>query len=195
MSQPRSEPAIPLFLGLSLVLVGLIAACPSTPPAPPFPPEPSFPDDGGVLIEKEPACTLTGDLTIGLGESDGIDEFRPLPAGQGPTVHYGSQGGIHVILGASVANPALDFPGVQVRFILEAQMCEVNGCTWQVMGQYTSVVNKDRYIPQSQGVAVSGFFILLRDWPRNSPRRVTTEVYDKCGRRGTTTLQLAGGVP
>lgn len=187
--------AVSLGVGLSLVLVGLLAACPSTPPDPPFPPEPPFPDDGGVLIEKDPACTLTGDLAIGLGESDGLDDFRPLPAGRGPTVHYGSQGGMHVILGASVANPAHDFPGLQVRFILEAQLCDLNGCQWQVMGQYTSVVNKDRYLPQTQGVAVTGFFIILRDWPQNSPRRVTTELYDKCGRRGATMLQLAGGVP
>jgi hypothetical protein len=149
-----------------------------------------------VLIERDPACTLTGDLTIGLGESDGLDDFRPLPAGQAPYVHHGPQGGIHVILGVSVANPATHFPGLQVRFVLDAQFCHSNGCQQEVMGQHTTVVNQDRYLAQPGGaIAVTGFFILLKDWPLNSTRRVTAEVYDRCGRVGTTTTQVPAGTP
>jgi hypothetical protein len=139
---------------------------------------------------------LTGGLTIGLGESDGLDDFRPLPAGQAPFVYFGPQGGMHVILGTSVVNPATDFPGLQVRFVLDAQLCSANGCQQEVMGEYTTVVNQDRYIQLPGGtVAVSGFFILLRDWPQNSTRRVMAEVYDRCGRMGTMTTQVAAGTP
>jgi hypothetical protein len=193
MLASRAPPSVPL--GLSLAVVGLLTACPPSPPGP-FPPDP-FPDDGGtVLIERDPACTLTGTLTIGLGESDGLDDFRPLPAGQAPFIHHGSQGGIHVILGASVVNPATGFPGLQVRFILDAQVCTTNGCQQQVMGQYTTVVNQDRYIALPGGsIAVTGFFILLKDWPQNSTRRVIAEVYDRCGRMGTTMTQVSAGTP
>jgi hypothetical protein len=149
-----------------------------------------------VLIERDPACTLTGDLTIGLGESDGLDDFRPLSAGQAPFVHHGPQGGIHIILGVSVANPATEFPGLQVRFVLDAQFCSANGCQQQVMGEYSTIVNQDRYMALPGGaVAVSGFFVLLRDWPQNSTRRIMVEVYDRCGRMGTLTKQVSAGTP
>ncbi len=181
-------------LGLALALAGLLTACPSPTPGPPIP-EPT-PDGGVVRIERDPACTLTGELTIGLGESDGLDDFRPLSAGQAPFIHYGSQGGIHVILGASVANPATDFPGLQVRFVVDAQLCGANGCQQEVMGEYTTVVNQDRYIDlPGDAVAVSGFFILLKDWPQNSTRRVMLEVYDRCGRMGAITTQVPAGTP
>jgi len=193
MLAPRAS--LSVTLGLALALVGLLTACPPTPPGPPFPPEPT-PDGGMVLIERDPACTLTGDLMIGMGESDGLEDFRPLSAGQAPFVHHGPQGGSHVILGVSVVNAATDFPGLQVRFLLEAQLCSSNGCQWEMMGEYTTIVNQDRYIALPGGAtAVSGFFILLRDWPQNSTRRVTAQVYDRCGRMGTVTTQVSAGTP
>jgi hypothetical protein len=193
MLASRAASSVPL--GLLFALVGPLTACPPS-PGPPVPPEP-VPDDGGtVLIERDPACTLTGALNIGLGESDGLDDFRPLSAGQAPFVHHGGQGGIHVILGASVVNPATEFPGLQVRFILDAQVCTANGCQQEVMGQYTTVVNQDRYIALPGGsIAVTGFFIPLRDWNQNSPRRVIAEVYDRCGRAGSTMIQVPAGTP
>ena len=192
MPAPRVPASV--SLGLALALVSLLTACPAPTPGPPIP-EPT-PDGGMVLIERDPACTLTGELTLGLGESDGLEDFRPLAAGQAPTVHHGPQGGIHTILGVSVSNPAANFPGLQVRFVLDAQLCSSNGCQQQVMGEYTTIVNQDRYIDlPGDVVAVSGFFILLRDWPQNSTRRVMVEVHDRCGRMGTLMRQVAAGTP
>lgn len=191
---PSSVPPGLRTTGLALALAGLLAAC----PAPiPVPPEPPFPDAGTVLIERDPACMLTGSLTLALGEGDGLDDFRPLAAGQEPYVHYGPQGGTHVILGVSVANPATDFPGMQVRFTAESQFCDSGGCEpIAMMGQYVTVVQQDRYIAQAGGaVALSGFLVILRQWPQNTRRRVTAEVIDRCGRTGTTTLEIAADTP
>jgi hypothetical protein len=186
------------LLGLVLGLLGLASACPSPFSPRPEPPDPGEPDDGGtVLIERDPACTLTGSLTLGLGQGDGTQDFRPLEPGQGPTLYYGSQGGMHVILGVSVANPATEFPGMQVRFIAEAQFCDFNGCQpYAEMGRYLTVVRQDRYIAQPEGaIALSGFLVVLQAWPPNTLRRITAEVIDRCGRMGTTSLEIAPGTP
>jgi hypothetical protein len=183
-------------MGLSLALMGLLTACPISPPGPPEPPP--FPDDGGtVLIERDPACTLTGSLTLGMGEGDGTDDFRPLAPGQAPYVHYGPQGGQHVILGVSVANPATGFPGMQVRFIAESQFCSGGACQpYTVQGHYVTVVREDRYIPQAGGaIALSGFLVVLREWPSDTRRRVTAELIDRCGRTGTISVEIPPGTP
>jgi hypothetical protein len=181
--------------GLALGLMGLLTGCPIAPSQPPDPP--FAPDAGTVLINRDPACTLTGPLTISLGEGDGIDDFRPLEPGQVPEAHYGPQGGTHLLLGVRVANPAAGFPGMQVRFDAEAQFCNAEGCQpYVLMGHYLTVVEQDRYIVQSDGgIALSGFLVLLNEWPVNTRRRVTAEVIDRCWRVGTTSVEIASGTP
>ncbi|HZI06578.1 MAG TPA: hypothetical protein VEZ71_21290 [Archangium sp.] len=116
MKQSRRNP------GVALVLAGVVTGCPG--------PEPYNGDtyvyDGYGTIERDPDCKLTGPLELTLGEGDGTS-FTPLAPGQEPVLYHGPQGGTHLILGVAVANPAVEFPGMQFKFEAERLRCFSDG--------------------------------------------------------------------
>jgi hypothetical protein len=175
----------------ALVLAGLLMGCPYVGPPTPLP------YDGGPL-ERDPACTLTGALQVTLGEGDGSD-FTPLTPGQAPVIHHGPQGGTHVSLGVRVDNPATQFPGLRLDFFGEFQgECEAwSDCeAYEVYARYTTVVRLAEYfLPQEGGaVAVSGV-ILQGPWPMPGKRRIRVDVLDRCGRTGSTVVELSPPTP
>jgi hypothetical protein len=177
-------------VSVTLALAGLMTACPWT--EPPGPPDAGA--DGGSLIGRDPACTLTGSLELALGEGEGSMDFTPLAPGQEPLLHYGPQGGTHLILGVRVANPAMQFPGLQVEFKAERQRCDAGGgcLPFETMGRYLTVVSEpSRFLPQDgDAVAVSGILVTVSDWNIGERRRLQVEALDRCGRAGTTVLEL-----
>jgi hypothetical protein len=176
--------------GLALVLSGVLAGCPGpfTPPAPPY-------DDGP--LEKDPACTLTGDLQVTLGEGDGSD-FTPLAPGQEPIIHHGPQGGTHASLGVRVDNPATQFPGLKMTFIGEFQSCQSStSCEdFTIFSRYDTVVRDARYfLPQEGGaIAVSGI-LMQGPWEGPTRHRIHVTVLDRCGRTGSAMLELGPSTP
>jgi hypothetical protein len=164
-------------------------ACPVNPePGPPVDPGDSTP------LERDPACKLTGSLEVRLGDGNGPFEFKPLSPGQEPRLHFGAQGGHHMELGVSVANPAPEFPGLQVSFTAEVEHCDTMGCQpLTTVGQYrTRVLEPIRFLPQEGGaLAVSGFIVILDYWYPDTRRRLGVEVLDRCGRTGTASLEFA----
>jgi len=173
--------------GLALVLSGVLSGCPPGPP--PMPPY----DDGP--LEKDPACTLTGDLQVTLGEGDG-STFTPLAPGQRPELHHGPQGGTHVSLGVRVDNPATQFPGLKLTFIGEFQYCESSASCedFIIFSRYDTVLRDAVYfLPQEGGaIAVSGI-IMQGPWEGPLRHRVHVVVLDRCGRTGSALLEL--GLP
>jgi hypothetical protein len=175
--------------GLALVLSGVLVGCPPGPPGPP-------PYDDGPL-EKDPACTLTGDLHVTLGEGDGTN-FTPLAPGQKPAVEFGAQGGSHVSLGVRVDNPAAQFPGLKLTFIGEFQDCDSTGhCEdFVVFSRYDTVLRTQQYfLPQEGGaLAVSGL-IMQGPWLAFPRYRVRVDALDRCGRTGSAMLELGPPAP
>lgn len=176
--------------GVALVLAGLVMGCP----------EPPEPDDEGTYVydpygelERDPACTLTGPLELTLGEGDGTN-FTPLAPGQEPVLYHGPQGGSHLILGVSVANPATAFPGLQLEFVAESAVCfSATGCPApQLEGLSTVVVLRpERFLPAEEGaVTASGFLVVVSDWDPAEKRRLRVEAMDRCGRTGTASVEL-----
>jgi hypothetical protein len=178
--------------GLALVLSGVLSGCPLSP----VPPEPPPYDDGP--LEKDPACTLTGDLQVTLGEGDGSD-FTPLVPGQEPIIHQGPQGGTHASLGVRVDNPATAFPGLKLTFIGEFQDCESTGPCGEpflLFSRYETVVRDARYfLPQEGGaIAVSGI-IMQGPWEGPTRHRIHVTVLDRCGRTGSAMVELGPPAP
>lgn len=174
-----------------LVLASLVMGCPGPPPG-----------NGGTsvydpyaygTIERDPACKLTGLLELTPGEGDGTN-FLPLAPGQEPVLYRGPQGGTHVILGVGVANPALEFPGLHLKFVLERQRCLAPGdcLAPETMGREERLVSDpERFVPQEGGaVSVSGILVIVSDWRPEVSRRLQVHAVDRCGRTGTTTLEL-----
>ncbi len=173
---------------LALVLASLVTGCPGPEP---FDEGTYVYDDYGT-IERDPACTLTGTLELTLGEGDGTN-FTPL-TGQEPALYHGPQGGTHLILGVALANPATDFPGLQLRWDAEKAVCfEPTGCPPPVSRGHSEVLvtRPDRFLPaEGGGVTVSGFLVIVYDWDPNERRRLRVEATDRCGRTGTAAVEL-----
>jgi hypothetical protein len=149
-------------------------------------------DDYGT-IQRDPACTLTGPLELTLGEGDGTN-FTPLTPGQEPVLYHGPQGGTHVILGVALANPATDFPGLQLEFVAERATCfEPTGCPPPQEAGHTQmlVTRPDRFLPaEAGGVTVSGLLVIVWGWELDEKRRLRVEATDRCGRTGTAAVVL-----
>lgn len=186
MKQSRRNP------GVALVLAGVVTGCPA--------PEPddsgTYVYDGYGTIERDPDCKLTGSLQLTLGEGDGTN-FTPLAPGQEPVLYHGPQGGSHLILGVAVANPAVEFPGMQLKFVAERLRCFSDGeCTAaEPIGSDEMLVSRpDRFLPAEGGaVTVSGFLVLVWNWNESERRRLRVEAMDPCGRTGTASMEL--GLP
>ncbi|WP_147333220.1 hypothetical protein [Archangium gephyra] len=179
-------------VGMALVLASLVMGCP-TPPDPGNEGTYVYDPYGSGTIDKDPACKLTGTLELKLGEGDGTN-FLPLEPGQEPVLYHGPQGGTHVILGVHVANPALEFPGLSVKFVLQRQRCfSGSDClSPENMGLDERVVmSPERFVAQEGGaVSVSGMLVLVSNWTPTESRRIQVYVADRCGRIGSTSLEL-----
>jgi hypothetical protein len=177
-------------VGLALVLAGLLTGCPDEPE--PFTP---WPEDypGSLQLTRDPACKLTGGLVLTLGEGEWMD-FNPLAPGQEPFLHHGPQGGTHLLLGVEVANPAREFPGLQLDFLAERQRCPADGdcLPFETMGRDRAVVMDSSNFQPREGdaVATSGALVIVSDWNPSERRRVRVVARDRCGRSGTTSLEL-----
>jgi hypothetical protein len=76
----------------------LLGGCPS-------PSAPTGAPQGGEFTH-DPSCTLTGSLSVALG--DGADGFVALTSGQGPVEQFGPQGGTHAFAAVQIGGLALD---------------------------------------------------------------------------------------
>lgn len=95
---PMHAPLAALRCTLALVaLVPVLTACPgSTVPG----------LEPGGEFHLDPSCTLTGTLAVEIGEGTG--GFAPLAQDAAPQIHYGQQGGQHMLVGVRVEGLALD---------------------------------------------------------------------------------------
>lgn len=189
-SNPRGTSARgPRVAGVALVLASMVTGCPEPEPYD----EGTYVYDEYGTLERDPACKLTGTLELTLGEGDGTN-FTPLAPGQEPVLYRGPQGGSHLILGVSVANPAIEFPGLQLELVAESAVCfSATGCPVpRLEGRYEVVVLKpERFLPAEGGaMTVSGFLVIVGDWDPAERRRLRVEAMDRCGRTGTTSLEL-----
>lgn len=178
------------------VLTLALTGCPIGPDPEPDPNPPVI--DDFDRLERDPDCKLTGNLELELVEGNGPFEFKSLASGQGPTVHHGPQGGTHLEVGVRVANPASEFPGLQLKFTAESESCGASGCEpFSLRGQYSTVIRTaERFIPLEGGAtAVSGLLLLINDWPQDTRRRITVEALDRCGRTGTAVWEVPAGTP
>ncbi|HYO66771.1 MAG TPA: hypothetical protein VEU33_11865 [Archangium sp.] len=179
-------------VAMALALAGMVTGCP-TPPDPGDEGTYGYDPYGNGTLEKDPACKLTGTLKLTLGEGDGTN-FLPLEPGQEPVLYRGPQGGTHVILGVRVANPALGFPGLHLKFVLQRQRCLPAGDCLppENMGADERLVSDEvRFVPQEGGaVSVSGMLIIVSSWTPTESRRIQVYAADRCGRIGTTSLVL-----
>jgi hypothetical protein len=174
-----------------LALAGALSGCPYNPPTPPDAPE----EQGDTSpITRDPACKLTGSLELVLGKGSPFS-FQPFGYGLLPVVERGPQGGSHMELGVLIENPALAFPGLQVR--ITAQRCGEAGC--ERMWQYSELVlQPERFVNRvdvEEAVFVWGFRVFVDEWPADTLRRITLEATDRCGRTGTTLVEVPAGTP
>lgn len=153
-------------------------------------------------IQQNPACTLTGDLVVAVGEGE---EALDLFVGDDrPTIHYGSQGGQHMFLGVRVDDPAVDYPGLEIDFSVVAAPCDVDDdtCTWMDFGQRHLVVTDPGLLKISGGaLETTGYVVILEgdpEWAADGGWiRVVlrAEVSDACGRAGAGVFDYVIGTP
>jgi hypothetical protein len=60
------------------------------------------------------------------------------------------------------------------------------------MGRYRTVVrDSSNFQPREGGaVATSGHLVIVSDWNTSERRRIRVDAEDRCGRTGTTSLEL-----
>jgi hypothetical protein len=136
---------------------------------------------------EDPACSLTGELEIELGQ--GELEFSPLAPGELPEIHYGLQGGQHVWMAVRVKNPDLERKQLKIR--IKADYCN-SGCdepgNWVtdnlrelVADETTLQVTSQNWFEQTR------MLVTIFGWVDASERRIEMLVTDPCGRQGFVT--------
>lgn len=170
----------PLAVRLKLrVLSGaLVCACDPASPAAPHEPE-------RFLIDPE--CSEDSDLELLLG--DGHDAFEPIPPDGEPTLHFGTQGGQHLVLGVRIANPTPDHHGFRIEVRAEAaSSCPDFGepCEWEMLGQRSALaLDPDEYSETLDGaIDIPNIFLVVSRWQRSQMRRIDVTATDTCGRSG-----------
>lgn len=142
--------------------------------------------EGGEFV-LEPSCELTGPLEVALGQ--GELSFTELAPGEEPTIHEGTQGGRHFWLGLRVANPALDYPMLQVELAAElvdpAKCGEDPACDpWVSTGKREFVLGPDLRV-EGATIEEFGLLLVISIWPDDLERRIRLELLDPCGREGS----------
>jgi hypothetical protein len=166
------KPTRPLLTGLSLV-----AACIAGDDDPLDSPE------SAVIV---PDCSRTGDFVLELGE--GQDSFEPIPADGQPTLHFGAQGGTHLILAARLVTPdPLDKYEVGLSAELGQEPCTRADCaSYVTIGQIAQVIEGESRIQVGEGeVEIPSLFLIVENWSGTPVRRLTLEISDACDRRAT----------
>ncbi|NVB43167.1 hypothetical protein G6O69_35415 [Pseudenhygromyxa sp. WMMC2535] len=138
----------------------------------------------------------SGDIEIVAGDGDGEGGFMALAEDAIPTVHYGSQGGMHIWTGIQLRNPNLDRRMHQLSF--EAQTCEpsVEDCadeaSWlssdAVGGPRIMVVGEDELRETAEGWLELRDVLLLLPYDfhigEDTRLRFVVTAEDTCGRTG-----------
>lgn len=147
----------------------------------------------------DPACTLTGELQVELGQ--GETAYEALPAGQMPRLYHGTQGGVHVFMGLRVLNAALDhYDKLKTRFAFYlVKPCGIHDGGVPLDPEKTADDDSCRFLQRSRNLilgtqqpirttgdgTVEEFGILIRTSEDASyPRQLELQVDDPCGRRG-----------
>lgn len=174
----------PTRLALTLASLGAcLAACPQ-------PVDPGLAPGGE--FERDPTCTLTGTLTVEIGEGSG--GFTPLAANASPEVHYGSQGAQHIFVGVRVSGLALDrydtlrtlltwYPASECPTLGEPCEGEYYGYNEWVLGDVAplEIVDDDTIEQGDLRLVLEGGGDII----------VQAEVEDPCGRRGLAQLPMS----
>ncbi|MBK8258928.1 MAG: hypothetical protein IPK82_40495 [Polyangiaceae bacterium] len=151
-------------------------------------------EGGGDVSTIPPDCTLQGDLTLELGEGD--IAFTPLGEGAGPELHYGPQGGTHLLLAVRVTTPN-PIDKYKVKVLAEVGQPD---CTAQPCDMYTKagsietvVVGNKRVIVDVVHSDVLGLFVIVDGWLSGTQRRISVAVNDECDRQGALVYEFTGG--
>lgn len=144
-------------------------------------------EGGGEFFLAED-CELSGALEVELGE--GQEEFSPLAPLQEPTLHQGNQGGHHFWLALRVANPALDYPLIQVVFdaeVLDEDRCgaEPECDPWIGTGHRELTLGPELPINADGVVEQTSLLLVISIWPVDVDRRLRLFAVDQCGREAT----------
>lgn len=134
-----------------------------------------------------PNCDRQGDFVVEIGE--GQDGFEPIAADGEPTLWFGAQGGMHLILAARLFTPdPLD--QYQITLLAEAgqEPCASGECaSYTTIGQTAPVVEGASRIHRV-GVGeleIPSLFLIVESWSVAPVRRLTIEISDACDRRAT----------
>lgn len=175
-------PGMRRALVLLLALGGCVAAEPGGPPCE---------DDingcsnNTTTFMPDPACTLTGELELELGE--GQHEFMPLGPGQLPTLETGIQGGQHVWMAVRVLNP--DLERLQLDIVIDAEWC---GSDCELAESWILDNHRELLADESTSLTVTDagayeqlrMLVTLFDWIDADRKRIGVLVTDPCGRVG-----------
>lgn len=157
-----------------LSLPWLMSACVGDDGAEPSP-------DTAVLV---PDCSLAGDFAVELGE--GQARFASIPTDGQPSVHYGSQGGTHLVLAARLITPdPLDRYELALRAEVGQGSCPDGDCAaFATVGQLTDVIEGAASVQQVDAglVEIPSLFLVVDNWAASPVRRITLELTDACDR-------------
>jgi hypothetical protein len=157
-----------------LSLPWLVGACEGDDGSEPSP-------DTAVLV---PDCSLAGDFAVELGE--GQASFEAIPTDGQPTLHYGPQGGTHLILAARLRTPdPLDRYDLALRAEVGQGSCPDGDCAaFVTIGQFADVFEGVASVDRvdAELVEIPSLFLVIDDWTSSSVRRITLEIADACDR-------------
>jgi hypothetical protein len=161
-----------------LACMGLLAAC--------APADDDACESGLECAVIVPDCSRQGDFIVELGE--GLEGFEPIAADGEPTLHYGAQGGTHLILAARLVTPdPLD--KYEVSLLAEAgqQPCTRGECaSYVTIGQIAQTIEGASRVQVGAGEAeLPNLYLVVENWTDAPARRLTIEISDACDRQAT----------
>ena len=143
--------------------------------------------DGGDEHEITSDCSREGDFIGELGQ--GQESFEPIPEGGEPTVHYGAQGGTHLVLAARLITPdPLDRYEISLTAEIGQEPCTGGDCSsYQTISQITQTIEGAARIRENEAgeLEIPSLFVVVENWSASSVRRITMEITDVCERRTT----------
>jgi hypothetical protein len=146
-------------------------------------------------------CQRHDPLTLTLGQGD--TQFTALAPGEEPQLHYGPQGGTHLLLAvrvenATVNNPTLD---IQATAYIRPDGCGGDGgtsCTsWLTIGSRRLLaVTPDSYQEMADGAMdVPGILLVVNGWTPRKERKIDINAIDPCMRSGMLETLLPAQSP